>query len=54
MLNSGTLASKRQNTASPKDNDDISLLILRYLFPGQEFDNAEFDKSGSEEDKLKI
>jgi hypothetical protein len=31
MSNSGALASKRQNTASPKYNDDISLLISQYL-----------------------
>jgi hypothetical protein len=31
VLNSGTEASNRQNTASPKYNDDISLLISRYL-----------------------
>jgi hypothetical protein len=32
MSNSGTLASNRQNTVSPKYND-ISLLILQYLIP---------------------
>jgi hypothetical protein len=30
VSNSGTLASSRQNSASPKYNDDISLLILQY------------------------
>jgi hypothetical protein len=34
MSNSGTLASDRQNTASPKYNDYISLLISHYLIPG--------------------
>ncbi len=29
--NSGTRASNRQNTASPKHNDNISLLISKYL-----------------------
>ncbi len=31
ISNSGTLASNRQNAASPKYNDDISLLISQYL-----------------------
>jgi hypothetical protein len=31
--NSGTLDSNRQKTASPKYNDDISLLISHYLIP---------------------
>ncbi len=31
MSNSRTLASNRQNTARPKYNDDISLLISQYL-----------------------
>jgi hypothetical protein len=31
VSNSGTLALNRQNTASPKYNDDISLLISQYL-----------------------
>ncbi len=31
MSSSGTLAPNRQNTASPKYNDDISLLISQYL-----------------------
>jgi hypothetical protein len=35
VTNSGTLAStNRQNTACPKYNDDISLLILQYLLSG--------------------
>ncbi len=32
MSNSRTLASIRQNTACPKYNDDISLLISQYFF----------------------
>jgi hypothetical protein len=32
LSNSGALASNRQNTVSPKYNDDISLLISQYLF----------------------
>jgi hypothetical protein len=32
--NSGTLASNRQNTESPKYNDDISMLISQYLISG--------------------
>jgi hypothetical protein len=31
VSNSGTLASNRQNTTSPKYNDDISFLISHYL-----------------------
>jgi hypothetical protein len=31
LLNSGTLASNRQNRASPKYNDDIALLISQYF-----------------------
>ncbi len=31
MSNTGTLASNRQNTVSPKYNEDIPLLILQYL-----------------------
>jgi hypothetical protein len=31
MSNSGTLASNRQNTASQKFNDNISMLISQYL-----------------------
>jgi hypothetical protein len=31
VSNSGTLASNRQNTASPNYNGDISLLISQYL-----------------------
>jgi hypothetical protein len=34
VSNSGTLASNRQNTASPKYNDDISLLISQHLATG--------------------
>jgi hypothetical protein len=34
VSNSGTVASKRQNTASSKFNDDISLLISQYLISG--------------------
>ncbi len=31
VSNSGTLASNTQNTASPKLNDDISMLISQYF-----------------------
>jgi hypothetical protein len=34
--NSETLASNKQNTASPQYNDDISLLISQYLISGAE------------------
>jgi hypothetical protein len=34
VSNSGTPASNRQNTASPKYKDDISLLISQYLIAG--------------------
>jgi alpha-D-ribose 1-methylphosphonate 5-triphosphate synthase subunit PhnH len=35
VTHSGTLASNRQNKASPKYNDDISLLISQYLIPAK-------------------
>jgi hypothetical protein len=34
MSNSGTLASNKQNTTSPKHNDDVSPLISQYLISG--------------------
>jgi hypothetical protein len=34
VTNSGALASNKQNTASTKYNDDISLLISKYLISG--------------------
>jgi hypothetical protein len=47
VSNSGTLTSNRQNTASPKYNDDISLPISQYHISGQTLPDTGSDFASS-------